>query len=108
MQEKFDGLKEDGEIFADITTATDFVDYCDKADLAIIGADGGMMSEGAFTPDFNLIFDFSDEFASDWQEFKRKCNNRIRSMLESQRNLPESRFYLTFCDRRFIENSRKQ
>jgi len=88
-------LYEQGELFLDCSDGLRFIDFCDHQDLAVIGIEGGKY-EDIFTPDVNLIQDYSSLNAKNWIEFRLLCNSKARTFLQQFADATEFRFYLVF------------
>lgn len=88
----------EGELFLTAGEGLKLVELCDQLNWAILGIEGGVSDGISFTPDLNLIRDYSVEISSDWEAFREDCNSKARAFLEAFSTELNLHFYLTFVD----------
>lgn len=88
----------EGELFLTAGQGLKLVELCEQKNWAILGIEGGMSDGTSFTPDLNLIRDYSVEISSGWKEFREDCNSKARAFLEAFSGEENLHFYLTFVD----------
>ena len=76
------GVTQGGELYLDPARALDFVTACNDNDLAIIGIEGFLYEQGTIVPQLDMIADFSSTKASNWQEYRTKCNRDAAAFLQ--------------------------
>ncbi|MBK7706135.1 MAG: hypothetical protein IPJ30_10220 [Acidobacteria bacterium] len=81
------------ELFLSAEDGLRLTDYCEIEDLAVIGIEGGTYN-GSFTPDLDLIQDYSEPIVADWPRFRQYCNKRALLFLAPYVGDLTRRFYL--------------
>jgi hypothetical protein len=66
--------------------AVECVKTCERNDLAVIGVDTFLESQGRMVPQLHLVADFSSMSAADWAAFRGLCNRESERFLAG---LPE-------------------
>lgn len=106
MENKFqnltreDILKSDDQLFLSAEEGLSLADFCEREDLAIVGIEGGEYDGYAFTPDLDLIQDYSELTATDWPQFRHHCNKRARIFLARFIGDRNRRFYMVVFSRK--------
>jgi len=88
----------EGELFLNAGQGLKFIGLCEQKNWAILGIEGGISDGTSFTPDLNLIRDYSVDKASGWKEFREDCNSKAHAFLEAFSGEEILRFYLTFVN----------
>jgi len=106
MENKFqnltreDILKSDDQLFLSAEEGLSLADFCEREDLAIVGIEGGEYDGYAFTPDLDLIQDYSELTATDWLQFRHHCNKRAQIFLARFIGDRNRRFYMVVFSRK--------
>ncbi len=73
------------EIYLALQTALEFVTTCQENDLAVLGIEGFLYSEGMIHPQLDMIADYSPELGDDlprrWKDYRDLCNDSASSFL---------------------------
>lgn len=70
------------ELYFTPEVATQFVRDCEKANIAILGIEGFVLSNKKLYPQMDLIGDFSPRGSySSWEEYRRLANESARRLL---------------------------
>lgn len=88
----------EGELFLGAHGGLKLVEFCDRQNWAILGIEGGVFDGTVFTPDLNLIRDYSAAPVLSWDQYRKDCNAKARAFLEAFSGENSLRFYLTFAD----------
>lgn len=87
-------LNLESQLFLSAEEGLSLTDFCEHEDLAVVGIEGGEYDGYAFTPDLDLIQDYSKLTAADWPRFRHLCNKRARIFLASFIGDQNRRFYM--------------
>jgi hypothetical protein len=87
-------LKLDEQLFLSAEQGLALTDFCELEDLAVVGIEGGGYDGCSFTPDIDLIQDYTKSTATDWARFRQLCNKRARVFLAPYIGDHNRRFYL--------------
>lgn len=74
-------VTEGGEVYIPKISAAEFIELCEKNDLAVIGIEGLVYSDGNLIPQLDLIADYSSSHSSDWSSHKLACNSAARTFV---------------------------
>lgn len=75
-----------------------FIESCNRQRIAIIGIEGGILSDGKFIPDLDLVADLSRRGNLVWSEFWKKCNHSAALFLNETDFSNDSVFVMTIID----------
>jgi hypothetical protein len=78
--------------------ATDIIDACDAADVAVIGIEGFEIRAGMIRPRLDLIADFSALSDAPWRTFRSQCNAEARGFLRSISGVADIYLSLALAD----------
>lgn len=92
-------LKLDDQLFLSAEEGLSLSDFCEREDLAVVGIEGGKYDGYAFTPDIDLIQDYSESTYTDWPQFRNHCNKRARIFLAPFIGDRNRRFYMVVFSR---------
>ena len=87
------------ELFLSADEALRLTDFCELEDLAVVGIEGGEYDGYAFTPDLDLIQDYSEPTTNDWPRFRTHCNKHARIFLTPFIGDRNRRFYMVIFSR---------
>jgi len=68
------GISSENESYIPVTESIDFIITCDDNNLSVIGIEGFYQKGDMIQPDLNIIADFSENEAADWEVYKERCN----------------------------------
>lgn len=75
-----------------------FIELCNKQNIAVLGMEGGLLSDEGFTPDLNLIADFSMSDDIGWLEFQKESNHGVFRFLKAVNCSKETVFVMTIVN----------
>jgi hypothetical protein len=94
----------EGEMFLNVLDGIKFVEFCETKIWAIIGIEGGVFENGIFTPDLDLVMDYSSNAKKNsWHLFHNECNSKAIKFLSNFIEQTNMRFYLAFIDEKEFE-----
>lgn len=87
-----------GELFLTAGQGLKLIELCEQKNWAILGIEGGFSDGTSFTPDLNLIRDYSVDASPNWKYFRKDSNAKARAFLEAFSGEETLLFYLTLVN----------
>jgi hypothetical protein len=85
------GIVQGGELYLPLTQALNFLESCQRSNLAVIGIEGFIwQNHQEIIPQLDAIADFSSVASPDWKTYQATCNQAAQSFLKDKNNNKET------------------